>query len=390
MAINQAQVALPALKKIGNYINQYWLLSLTGNRLLHLGDIDEALSYCLSAVEIVQAHGIQDYFVPRLYNILGCVYLSRMEIDKAIQTFREAFNASADRNLFKWMNHFNLGWAFFAKEEHVNALDSFRSALTSWHGEGSFEGLFFPALLSGIERVSPDFYSHECYGKKKEQLDWWIVKNKMVQTYLALVVKEFQVDDNHVLDFSQPGTWHWEDQFDDCSYQLDDELIIQATNDRDLFFLNLSAPRFTHLMKGDFGIQVLSEPAFSDRPAIGGLLIWKDKGNYLCLERGRWGTDEINFRGCVENQDLNFGRGRLPLGPSDEVYLRLERQENQVNAYCSTNGEDWFTVGYATFPVDVPLEIGMHAIGTIHRFIYLGAYPEGTAIKFLNFWMWAK
>jgi hypothetical protein len=35
-------------------------------------------------------------------------------------------------------------------------------------------------------------------------------------------------------------------------------------------------------------------------------------------------------------------------------------------------------------------EVGLHAIGSIDRTLYPGAYPEGTAIRFESFDLWRK
>jgi hypothetical protein len=78
-------------------------------------------------------------------------------------------------------------------------------------------------------------------------------------------------------------------------------------------------------------------------------------------------------------------RGRLP---SERLFLRLERLGHRVNALCTADGREWFTVGGVDFPAADPVEVGLHAIGTIDRAIYLGAYPEGTAIRFESFDLW--
>jgi hypothetical protein len=122
-------------------------------------------------------------------------------------------------------------------------------------------------------------------------------------------------------------------------------------------------------------------------PTIGGLLLWKDKQNYLRLDKGIRGKHEINFSGCIANKDLIIGRGRLV---SERAYLRLERVGNCVNALCSADGEAWFTAGGVEFPVEDPVEVGVHAIGMIDRTIYHGAYPEGTAIRFEGFELWGS
>ena len=61
----------------------------------------------------------------------------------------------------------------------------------------------------------------------------------------------------------------------------------------------------------------------------------------------------------------------------------------RVNALCSADGESWFTVGQVEFLVNDPVKVGLHAIGSIDRTIYPGAYPEGTAIRFESFDLWS-
>jgi len=173
--------------------------------------------------------------------------------------------------------------------------------------------------------------------------------------------------------------WTWSDPFGDCAYTVDCGLEIRAANGRDLQHINLSAPRVLHPMSGEFAAQAVCLPALPDRPSIGGLLLWKDKQNYLRLDRGTRGPHEISFQGCVDNKDLVIGRGKLP---SERIFLRLERQGGRANALCSADGLVWLTAGSAEFAVDDPLETGLHAIGAIDRLIYPGAYPDGTAIRF--------
>jgi hypothetical protein len=54
------------------------------------------------------------------------------------------------------------------------------------------------------------------------------------------------------------------------------------------------------------------------------------------------------------------------------------------------DSQAWFTVGHTQFPVEDPVEVGLHAIGRIDRTIYPGAYPEGTAIRFGSFQLWTQ
>jgi hypothetical protein len=59
-----------------------------------------------------------------------------------------------------------------------------------------------------------------------------------------------------------------------------------------------------------------------------------------------------------------------------------------VQALCSANGAEWFSVGQAEFAAQDPLEVGLHAIGMFERTIYPGDYTEGAAIRFTAFGIW--
>jgi hypothetical protein len=82
-------------------------------------------------------------------------------------------------------------------------------------------------------------------------------------------------------------------------------------------------PPLLRVASGDWVVQTVCIPIPEEKPAIGRLLLWKDKRNYLRLDRGVSGEHEISFVGCLENQDVIIGRGRLTIGNS-EVWLRLE------------------------------------------------------------------
>jgi regulation of enolase protein 1 (concanavalin A-like superfamily) len=127
-----------------------------------------------------------------------------------------------------------------------------------------------------------------------------------------------------------------------------------------------------------------------DRPAIGGLLLWEDEQHYLRLERGYFGQRDILFRGEINGEGTIVGRGLLSgtAEDSERIHLRLERSGDRTRAFCSADGEHWYTVGTVTFPAHDSVQVGVHAIGNIDRSVYHGAYPEGTAICFESFQMW--
>jgi adenylate cyclase len=276
-----------------------------------------------------------------------------------------------------------LGHVHLALGERQEAQQQFQAAMAR-------VGRLFPVALSGLEAAyeDPDAFHAFC---RRFQADHPTTDDTRyahwVQWFLEptepVAFAERRVDERFVAPPS--SDWSWQDLFGDCSYTVHHRLEIDAANDRDLYLFNLSAPRLLRPAARDFAIQTDCLPATSEKPTIGGLLLWKDERNYLRLDRGQWGPYEIGFHGCIDQQDLRIGRGRLP---AERVFLRLERIGSRVNALGSADGESWFTVGHVEFPVEDPVQVGMHAIGMIDRTIYPGAYPEGTAIRFESFTLW--
>jgi hypothetical protein len=178
--------------------------------------------------------------------------------------------------------------------------------------------------------------------------------------------------------------WSWRDPYGDCSYSVDDRgTVIYASHYyRDLWFNNVSAPRLMHVVSGDFALETVCRIALPDRPAMGGLVLWKDATNFLRLGWGAHGPHALDLMGCLDGRDLYLGRGYLPT--RGQIHLRLERTAATVRGLCSANGREWFSVGRVAFPADDPLEGGLFATGMIQRWAYPAAYPDGTAIRFVN------
>jgi regulation of enolase protein 1 (concanavalin A-like superfamily) len=185
----------------------------------------------------------------------------------------------------------------------------------------------------------------------------------------------------------QNREWVWHNPLADCSFAVQNGLEIRAANARDLWRFNRSAPRLLRAVSRDFAVQAVCRSMSADTPAIGGILLWRDKENYLRLERGVKGPHEVSFHGWLRNKAANIGRGRLA---TERLFLRLERRGPRVHALCSADGQHWFTVGHVELAIADPVEIGLHAIGNIDRLIYPGAYPEGTAIRFESFGLWTN
>ncbi|MGB9596179.1 MAG: hypothetical protein ACPL7B_07840 [Candidatus Poribacteria bacterium] len=185
-------------------------------------------------------------------------------------------------------------------------------------------------------------------------------------------------------------SWTWIDVFNDCHYNVTENgLEIHAANGRDLYGLNMSAPRFIREIKDDFAVQVCISPATKDKPEIGGLLILKGDKNYVCFDKGESDPYGFWFFCYINGQMQMVGRGLLP-EESDFTYIRSERIGNEISAYVSIDNENWLTCGKLSFPFEDPIQVGIYAIGMIDRTVYCGEYREGTATLFKDFKVWTK
>jgi hypothetical protein len=291
----------------------------------------------------------------------------------------------------------------------------------------------FASALSGLEGAveDPEEFRAFCHRLRKQHPQkngspsvQWFLEPTRSGCFSNLVYDGFVEPRSSAP--AQSGDWAWHDPYGDCSYKVGDGLQINAANGRDLWLINLSAPRALRPLPqgGDFAVQTVCRPVVGESPAIGGLLLWQNKENYLRLDRGRWGAQEITFQGCLGNDDIFVGRGRLETRypcasaqnqesttpsqartarerrrspgravpgtdeSSPRVFLRLERIGGRVSALCSADGVKWFTVGSVEFPTQDAVQVGVHAIGSIDRTIYHGAYANGTAIRFESFQLW--
>ena len=112
-------------------------------------------------------------------------------------------------------------------------------------------------------------------------------------------------------------------------------LILEAANGRDLYWINHSAPRLVRPVTGDFIVETICATAYDDRPAMGGLLLWRDPDHYLLLDWGRGGPGELLLEGCLDGVDHVWGRGYLP---APQITLRLARRGERVDTFCSADG----------------------------------------------------
>jgi len=417
-SIPQSQRGLELFIRVGDALHVGACLTTLMETFLSLGDLQKAEEYADKTLEAVKTVGHKGN-IAKGHCHIGRVALCQGNREKAVDAFEQALQLLQETDyhsrLIKLCVSCILGRAYQARGKRVEALNGFREALALARPEelrGYFcrprwwilvhFNPFIANALSGLEAVCENSETFLAFcGRYRAQagngpfVQWYLEPSDIGAVNEPLLHRdEFAA--------SLSADWDWQDPFGDCSFAVQNGLEIHAVNGRDLWHINLSAPRMLRAVSpvlskvegGNWAVQTVCVPVSEEKPTIGGLLVWRDRENYLRLDRGTTGEHDVFFGGCLENQDVVIGRGRLESanqrvsGPSGQVFLRLERIGERVNAFCSADGENWFTVGHVEFPVEDPLQVGLHAIGNIDRTIYHGAYPDGTAIRFESFQLW--
>ncbi len=398
-AIPLSDQAMEIARRIGDRLWETWCLYLPAMTVYYpKGELETAERLSREALELAEDSGIKRS-VAYAHRNLSLIALAGKRWDEAIAFSRTAVGLFREFNSPS-MERIQLlctAQAHLARGEPMDARREFQISLRL--AAPVIEDLSRPPLgttLAGLEEAfsSRKTFIQFCREFREDQLAAKSEEERSGREFSHL--RQWYLEPGEPVRFARQAeredfkgeparSWAWHDPFGDCAWCFDRGLEIRATNARDLWYVNLGAPRFLRPVECDFAAQTVSVPAREDRPAIGGLLLWKDEENYLRIDRGIRGRFEVSLEGCIATEDQVIGRGRLE---SDRMFLRLERTGRQVNALCSADGEAWFTVGQIEFPVDDPIEVGLHAIGQIDRMIYHGGFTEGTAIRFGSFELW--
>jgi predicted ATPase/DNA-binding SARP family transcriptional activator len=371
--------ALELFTKIGDEKHRSWPLINMGGYALQLGDLALAEIHLSQALEATRTVGSKRE-VAQAYRALGTLFLGQKAYPQAIEALQEsAANYRDIGSPDQARALVALGRAHLALGQAPPGRSAFSAAL----GLISPDSPLLATALSGLEATyrRPGEFRTFCRKFHRENpafaagpLRYWYLEPASPATDLAGATSPAKLG-------FEPLTWH--DPQGDCSFKRTNRLAIYAANDRDLWSINHSAPRLMTPVAADFTIQSQCAPLSAEQPAIGGILLWQNGQNFLRLDRGLRGLPEISLEGCLANQNVIIGRGRLPLaGPLAAVWLRLERRGRQIRALCSADGRSWFAVGQVELQLDGPAQAGLYAIGHIDRTIYHGAYPAGTAIRF--------
>jgi len=389
-ALSGYHQALEVFARIGDRKHEGWATEGLANTALSLGDLEGAER--IAHQQLALARAIDTPLdVASAHLVTGLVQLAKRNWEGAGEALVEAKRVSQEIDS-PWGTRVNyyLGCLAMAQGNSGDAVSEFRQSIEPREGRRFVSLRSYSRLLASrlgpLEAAYQDAAAFRTFCRRYREEDPEIRQSSLAQWWLepAEVADLSGLEDLTGLDAPE---WSWHDPSGDCSHTLDGGLVIRAANGRDLWFLNWSAPRLLRQVSGDFVAQTACMPAVEDRPAIGGLLLWQDRENYLHLDRGVFGAREITLIGCVENADVVVGRGWL-YEASDRIILRMERTGDRVRAYCSADGEHWYRVGQATLPVSNPVQVGVHAIGNIDRAVYPGAYPDGTAIRFESFQLW--
>jgi tetratricopeptide (TPR) repeat protein len=402
--------ALELFERIGDEKEQSSCCGDLGDSCLILGELDTAERYVARMLVGAEAAS-SDHLLKWAYRLSGEIALARRSWCAARERLERAAHYRAHL-YYSALAIRDLGWTFLAQGDRTAALQQFQDALAMAGPEMLLQKpVLIDTVLSGIDDAyqDPAKFRVFCDRVRAEHPEfescklsrWYLMSAEPRRDFRTLVIG-FGAEGEPFAGLGseiQKGKWQWQDPFGDGAYEVQDALIFYAANGRDLWHANLSAPRLLRTapilnsVAGEteaLAVQTVCASAFDDRPGIGGLLLWQDQENYLCLGRGTRGPCQVSLWGCLGNMDAIIGRGRLDCEPDGPVFLRLERVGEQVNALCSADGEQWFNVGSAAFPIAGPLQVGLYAVGWIDRTVYHGAYPHGTAIRFESFQLWGR
>ncbi len=349
-----------------------------------------------------QAQLLNQELVQDLRMCQGIAALVEGEWQEGEYQFRQAI-AESETNSANWVEaQLGLGRAYLAQGKIPEATLVFKTIAPAAFELIDFQGRttkgtrcnFAPLgdTLAALDTALADERALRafCTILRAEGHGW--AKSRFTQWYLERAEIDLAFQYTHVTSLVE--SWQWLDAFGGSTLSYDNGILIVAANSRDFACFNASAPRLVRSIEGDFVLQTRCEAASGDRPTLGGISLWQSLSNFVRLDWGTRGKQEIALIGSIDRganegnfaTDLIAGRGRLDC---PQPYLRLERKGGWLRALCSADGEAWYLVGEVEFLPHGPLEVGLYAIGNIDRLIYPGRYPDGAAIHFSDIHFWS-
>jgi tetratricopeptide (TPR) repeat protein/regulation of enolase protein 1 (concanavalin A-like superfamily) len=382
------QKALEACKRIGDAREEIRCYAGTATILLNSGNIEEAETYAQDFLKMAEQGG-NPTGAAWAHLRVGDIAMSQQHWNEAISHYQKCLRGWQSVGISTARAYIWLGRSYLKNGDYRQGLRCFQRAFK--------EQSMFADALGGMEETymlldMPERFMQFCRSFKERYADatrefplrqWYLEPPEPAASFSRLsFADEFEKEE-------MDSSWVWIDEFGDCACKISEAngLEIHAANRRDLLELNLSAPRFMREISGDFAVEACISATTDEKPQIGGLLVWKDRDNFLRFDKGVYGQHEIRLHVCKDGQQQKIGRGFLM---REEIHLRLERIDNLFSAYCSADGQNWLTCGKLTMPMDNPVQIGIHAIGTIERTIHCGSFKDGTATLFRRFRVWTR
>ncbi|MBT3271197.1 hypothetical protein HN371_28920 [Candidatus Poribacteria bacterium] len=144
---------------------------------------------------------------------------------------------------------------------------------------------------------------------------------------------------------------------------------------------NFDAPRLLQRIDGDFAVETRM-PVTSQLKEHGGLIVWKDRGAFVRLEKTSGPhsfNGDVRFERHFPGGYQLVGRG-AGLKNAKHLYLRLERRGNRFTGYASDDAVRWLSCGETVQGMRDPVHVGLHALcpGSIPptetRFDYIGIF----------------
>jgi hypothetical protein len=172
--------------------------------------------------------------------------------------------------------------------------------------------------------------------------------------------------------------WEWVDPMNDCSYRIEagKYLEMEVPPDHDMWYrTNCDAPRLLRHISGDSAVETMISSGSGGRK-YGGLLIWRDRDNFISLNVT---SSRLQYIAYVDQSRINSCL--YPLD-ADSCRLRLERQGDRFTAYANWWEAEWHRCGFIEMHLDDPIRVGVHGVcpsapTTSTRFSYIRIYsPE--------------
>ena len=157
--------------------------------------------------------------------------------------------------------------------------------------------------------------------------------------------------------------WEWVDPKNDSSKRFGTRegwLELSTVSGNDLWSkANLDAPRLLRFACGNFALETKVAPSPERILQAGGMVVWKDKENFIRFERGTWGYDTIILQKCEGGLFQHLGDWFFRGNP---IYLRLERRGEKFKALYGVDGENWNECSQFDLRINDPVKVGLHAV----------------------------